>query len=137
MTAPRFRGSGQVAIAGYAHSPITRHIDEPLGTLAIKTALEAIADAGLTKEQIDGFTTGAIFPSSGGRTIVDGTHIVTSDWLAEQMGIRPRWLCGFQGVGQIPGSVILAATAIAVARGQAPVVFSVPVCRITALFFGG
>jgi acetyl-CoA acetyltransferase len=113
MNAPRFRGSGQVAIAGYAHSPITRHIDEPLGTLAIKTALEAIADAGLTKEQIDGFTTGAIFPSSGGRTIVDGTHIVTSDWLAEQLGSRPRWLCGFQGVGQIPGSVILAATAIA------------------------
>jgi acetyl-CoA acetyltransferase len=113
MTTPRFRGSGQVAIAGYAQSPITRHIDEPLGTLAIKTALKAIADAGLTKEQVDGFTTGAIFPSSGGRTVIDGTHIVTSDWLAEQLGIRPRWLCGFQGVGQIPGSVILAATAIA------------------------
>ena len=37
MTGPRLDGSGQVAIAGYAHSPITRHIDEPLGTLAIKT----------------------------------------------------------------------------------------------------
>jgi acetyl-CoA acetyltransferase len=44
---------------------------------------------------------------------VDGEHQVTSEWLVEQMGLRPRWLCGFQGVGQVPGAMILATTAIA------------------------
>ena len=113
MSAGRFAAGGQVAVVGYAHSPIRRTIDEPLGALTIETCRQAVADAGLTMDQIDGFTTGAIFPSSGGRALVDGVHIVTADWLVEELGIRPRWLCGFQGVGQVPGAVILATTAIA------------------------
>jgi acetyl-CoA acetyltransferase len=44
---------------------------------------------------------------------VDGVHIATADWVVEELGLTPRWLCGFQGVGQIPGAVILATTAIA------------------------
>jgi acetyl-CoA acetyltransferase len=113
VSAPRFLASGKVAIVGYAHSKIQRRIDQPLGALALEVAHEAIADAGLTLDQIDGFTTGASFPSSGGRAVVDGEHQVTSEWLVEQMGLRPRWLCGFQGVGQVPGAMILATTAIA------------------------
>lgn len=113
MSEPRLRASRQVAVVGYAMSQIHRYTDVPLGALTIETCLEAIADAGLTKDQIDGFTTGALFPSGGGRTLVDGVHIVTSDWLVEQLRIQPRWLCGFQGVGQIPGAVILATNAIA------------------------
>jgi len=105
--------SRQVAIAGYAHSPILRHTDVPLGVLTLETALAAIADAGLTKQQIDGFTTGATFPSAGGGAVVDGTQIVTSDWLVEHLRVQPRWLAGFQGVGQIPGAMILATNAIA------------------------
>jgi acetyl-CoA acetyltransferase len=113
MTAPRFHARGQVAIVGYAHSPIVRHTDVPLGALTIETCLQAIADAGLTKDQVDGFTTGALFPSSGGRALVDGVHVVTSDWLVERLRVQPRWLCGFQGIGQLPGAVILATEAIA------------------------
>ena len=113
MSTPRFKARGEVAIVGYAHSPIYRYTDIPLGALTTQTVLQAIADAGLTLGDIDGFTTGALFPSSGGRQQVDGVHLVTSDWLVEQLGVQPRWLCGFQGVGQVPGAVILATNAIA------------------------
>ena len=62
----RFRAQNQVAIVGYAHSAIKRHHEKSLGALAVETALGAIADAGLDRSQIDGFTTGALFPNSGG-----------------------------------------------------------------------
>ena len=113
MSRARFEARGKVAIAGYAHSPIVRHSEVPLGALTIETCLRAIADAGLSKDQIDGFTTGALFPSSGGRALVDGVHIVSAAWVVEQLRVRPRWLCGFQGIGQLPGAVILATEAIA------------------------
>jgi len=113
MTGIRARMEGTVAIVGYAHSPVTRHSDAPLGVLAVETALAAISDAGLSKDQIDGFTTGATFPSAGGGAVVDGVQIVTSDWLVDRLRIQPRWLAGFQGIGQIPGAMILAANAIA------------------------
>lgn len=105
--------SRQVAVVGYAHSPVLRHVEGPLGAVALETALAAIADAGLRRDQIDGFTTGALFPSSGGGPLVDGEQIVTSEWLVEHLRLSPRWLAGFQGVGQIPGAMILAADAIA------------------------
>jgi acetyl-CoA acetyltransferase len=104
--------SRNVAVVGYAHSPVVRHTDVPLGAITVQTALAAIADAGLTLKDIDGFTTGALFPSSGGGALVDGEQIVTSDWLVERLRVQPRWLAGFQGVGQIPGAMILASNAI-------------------------
>lgn len=103
----------EVAIVGFHQSQTWRHAPMPVGALTIQASLAAIADAGLTKSQIDGFTTGSILPSQAGRTPVDGVDIVTSNWVAEQLGVHARWLGGFQGAGQIPGSVILAANAIA------------------------
>ena len=46
----------------------------------------AIADAGLDVAQIDGFTTGALFPTAGAHTIEDGVSIVT----LELAGRAPR-----------------------------------------------
>lgn len=109
----RFRAAGEVAVVGFAHSPIRRRSDTGLGVLTLRTIREAVADAGLTLDAIDGFTTGALFPSSGGRTLTDGVEVVTSDWVVDQLRVQPRWLCGFQGLGQICGSVILATEAIA------------------------
>ena len=103
----------QVAIAGYALSPIERHSSRSLGDLAVETGLAAILDAGLRKEDIDGFTTGSHLPSAGGHALVDGLSIVSSNWISERLGIRPRWLSGFQGHGQLPGSVMLAVNALA------------------------
>jgi acetyl-CoA acetyltransferase len=113
VTSPRFEARGKVAIAGYAQSPIVRRAEAPLGALTVETCLRAIADAGLTKDRIDGFTSGTLFPSSGGRGLVDGVHIVSVAWLADQLRVQPRWICGFQGIGQLPGAVILATEAIA------------------------
>ncbi|MCU1459728.1 MAG: hypothetical protein JWL73_3820 [Actinomycetia bacterium] len=108
----RFTGRNEVAIVGYAQSPIERHSRLTLGALTIETCLQAIADAGLQPEQIDGFTTGSILPAAGGHGSVDGVDIVTANWVAETLGTHARWLCGFQGYGQLPGSVILATEAI-------------------------
>jgi acetyl-CoA acetyltransferase len=110
---PRFSARSQVAMVGYAQSPIVRHADAPLGAIAIDTVLAAIADAGLTKDDIDGFTTGSLLPSAGGQASVDGVSIVTSNWLAEQLGINPRFCAGFQGYGQIAGSVMMAVNVLA------------------------
>ncbi len=102
-----------VAIVGFAQSPIRRHAEVPLGALALDTVRSAIADAGLVAEQIDGFTTGALFPTAGGHSVEDGVSIVTSQWLAERLAINPRFSSGFQGWGQLSGSVMLAVNAVA------------------------
>jgi acetyl-CoA acetyltransferase len=109
----RFAVRDQVAIVGYAQSQVQRHAPQPLGALAVDTAKAAIADAGLTGSQIDGFTTGALFPTAGAHKIEDGVSIVSSNWLAEHLGINPRYVSGFQGYGQIPGAVSLAVNAVA------------------------
>ena len=101
-----------VAIVGYAAAPAVRHADVGLGALTIDTALRAVADAGLTIDVIDGFATAALFPSAGAHVIEDGRSVVTANWLATQLGADPAWVAGFQGYGQLPGSVILATQAL-------------------------
>ena len=112
----------QVVIAGYAQSPIVRHSDRTLGAIAVDTARAAIADAGLTVADVDGFTTGSLLPSSGGQAIVDGVSIVSAAWMAEALGVNPRFCSGFVGYGQIPGSVSLAVNAIASGAAETVVV---------------
>ena len=108
-----FTARSQVAIAGYAQSPIERHADRALGAIAIDTALGAIADAGIAPEQVDGFVTGSLLPTAGGHSAIDGVSIVTANWMAEQLRINPRYCSGFQGYGQIPGAVMMAVNAVA------------------------
>ena len=111
MTAS-FRARGEVAIVGYAQSTIERHAPLTLGALAVDTARRAIADAGLAVRDVDGFVTGALFPTAGAHTVEDGVSTVTANWLAEHVGTNPRYAAGFQGYGQIPGAVALAVNAI-------------------------
>ena len=117
----RFLARSQVAIAGYAQSPIERHADKPLGVIALETTLRAIEDAGLKKDDIDGFTTGSLLPTAGSHASVDGVSIVTSNWLATQLGINPRFASGFQGFGQLAGGVMLAVNALATGAADAVV----------------
>ena len=108
-----FKASNDVAIVGYAQSQVQRHAPLPLGAIALDTARRAIADAGLDVAQVDGFTTGALFPTAGAHAIEDGISIVSSNWLAEHLGVNPRYAAGFQGYGQIPGAVSMAVNAVA------------------------
>jgi acetyl-CoA acetyltransferase len=110
---PTFALRNQVAIVGYAQSVVEKHSAQTLGTLTVETARKAILDAGLTVEAMDGFVTGALFPAAGSHAIEDGVSLVSSNWLAQRLGINPRYAAGFQGFGQIPGAVALAVNALA------------------------
>ncbi|ASW90087.1 thiolase family protein [Mycobacterium marseillense] len=109
----RFAASNKVAIVGYGHSLVCRRAERPLGALALDTARAAIADAGLRLDQIDGFVSSSLLPSAGGQAADDGVSTVSSAWLAENLGAAPRYVAGFDGIGQIPGSVGIAVNAIA------------------------
>ncbi len=109
----RTSASNRVAIAGYAQSPIERHAGRALGILAVETARRAIADAGLSVSDVDGFVTASLFPTAGAHAAVDGVSVVSSNWLAQHLGVNPRYAAGFQGFGQLPGSVAMAVNAIA------------------------
>lgn len=108
-----FASKNRVAIVGYAHSPIVKHDTRPLGALTVDTARSAIRDAGLDVDMVDGFVTGSLFPSAGSHSAEDGVSLVSANWLAQSLGINPRYAAGFQGFGQIPGAVALAVNAIA------------------------
>ncbi len=109
----RLGASNQVAIAGYAQSQVTRHADRTLGSLTVETARGAIEDAGLTLQQVDGFVTASLFPTAGAHVAEDGVSLVSANWLAQHLGLNPRYAAGFQGFGQLPGAVALAVNAVA------------------------
>ena len=62
-------------------------------------------------EQVDGFVSSSLLPSAGGRQVVDGVSIVSSAWLARSLGASPRYVAGFDGIGQLSGSVGMAVNA--------------------------
>ena len=108
-----FDARNKVAIVGYAQSQIERH-SRPLARLApLDTRAPAIADAGLAVEQVDGFVASSLFPSAGAHLAEDGVSLVSPNWLAEHLGLNPRYAAGFQGMGQLPGSVAMAVNAVA------------------------
>ena len=87
--------------------------DAPLGALAVETARAAIADAGLTSSRSTASSPAAFSRPRARTRSQDGVSIVSANWLAEHLGADPRYAAGFQGFGQIPGSVAMAVNAIA------------------------
>lgn len=108
-----FRARNKVAIVGCAQSQVVRRGTEPLGMVALKTARAAIADAGLSVDQIDGFVAAQSLPSSGAHALIDGISFVSSDWISAHLGARPNYVVGFQGSGQLSGSMSIAVNAVA------------------------
>lgn len=106
-------GPSRVAVVGYGHSVIERRAARPLGAVAVDTARAAIADAGRTVADIDGFVSSSMLPTAGGHLPIDGISTVSSGWLARRLGAQPRYVAGFDGIGQLSGSVGLAVNAIA------------------------
>jgi len=99
----------QVAIVGVGGSPIARHGDRSITDLAIEAATAAIADAGLTVADIDGYvgSPGAPNPSA---THADGLDEISCRFMAAALGLRdPRWYSDVEGM----------ATAMVVAATQA------------------
>jgi acetyl-CoA acetyltransferase len=105
-----FPARNKVAIVGYAQSMIERRSALSLGALTVRTVREAIADAGLKPERIDGFVTTPMFPSLGSHAPEDGVHLVTARWLAQHLGITSCY--AESSPGQLPSAVGLAVNAI-------------------------
>jgi acetyl-CoA acetyltransferase len=102
----------KVAVVGYAQSTIERRAGRALGAIAVDTARAAVADAGLTLDQIDGFVASSLLPSAGGHQPIDGVSTVSSVWLARSLNLAPRYVAGFDGIGQVSGSVGMAVNAL-------------------------
>ena len=104
LVSGRMASSNQVAIVGYAQSPkCSGTPTRRSARLTVETARRAIADAGLTVADVDGFVTASLFPSAGAHAAVDGVSLVSANWLAEHLGVNPSYAAGFQGFGQTAG----------------------------------
>ena len=105
----------QVAIVGAAVAKSVRHSDRPVGSLAVEMSDAAIADAGLTRADIDGVACGTSLPADAGARITrSGFEYVNSDFLAEHMELQAEWS---MDDGSFPPA--LARAAMAVASGAA------------------
>jgi acetyl-CoA acetyltransferase len=84
----------KVAIVGVGMAKSVRHSEVPIGSLALQTADAAIADAGLTRADIDGLACGVSLPSYAvrGRPMQAGIDFVDSDFLAAHLEIEPVWM---------------------------------------------
>ena len=121
---PRFGAAGEVAIVGYAHSQIARHWDIPLGSLTVRTVRDAIADAGLTVEDIDGFTTGAptgfLSGEEWAQLYFDDVYVGPENVLLKEGGFRKQ-IAGFnvERIGNASRALALGRFAFETARQHA------------------
>ncbi len=100
--------SRRVAIAGVALSDIGRVDDLTPFHLHAQAVRRAVADAGLTKEDVDGFCS-------------TGTGTLPPIEVAEYLGLKPRWIDS-TGVGGGTWEIMAAHAVDAIANGQADVV---------------
>lgn len=80
-----------MAIVGAATVKSERRAGVPVGALAVRMSDDAIADAGLTRSDIDGISCGTSLPADAARTLQAGYDFVNSDWLGEHLGLEPVW----------------------------------------------
>jgi acetyl-CoA acetyltransferase/uncharacterized OB-fold protein len=96
----------RAVLSGVGRSRIGRRLMVDPLSLAIDACLEAVADAGLTLDDIDGLST---YPGAGGMGMSEGGPTA----IEEALRIHPTWI---NGGGDLPGpggSVIAAAMAVA------------------------
>ena len=107
-----WQGRGKTAIVGIGFSELVRQSKRPLGLLALDACREAIADAGLGPQQIDGLATypEAPFLGAGNR---DGVDIVSVSWIINHLPLAPevRWYAQLE-TGMIAAPVIEGAHAL-------------------------
>ena len=105
--------SKRVAVVGLGSTPIARHSDRSLGDIAIEAALSAIADAGLTRDHIDGYVGSPGAPNPGAAH-ADGLDEVSCRYMAAVLGLsNARWYTDVDGMA----TGMLAAAAQALIAG--------------------
>ncbi|HZP45181.1 MAG TPA: hypothetical protein VFB15_05985 [Candidatus Binataceae bacterium] len=105
-------GRGKTAIVGIGYSEITRRAQKPLGLLALDACRAAIADAGLSPQQIDGLATYPESPFAGAGNR-DGRDVVSVMYLVNHLALAPdiRWYAQIE-TGMIASPMIEAVHAI-------------------------
>jgi acetyl-CoA acetyltransferase len=105
-------GRGKTAIVGVGYSQLTRNSQKPLGLLAIDACRAAMADAGVSPEQIDGLTTYPELPAQGAGSR-DGEDIVSVMYIMNHLSLAPdiRWYAQIEA-GMIASPVIEAVNAL-------------------------
>jgi acetyl-CoA acetyltransferase len=97
--------SADIAIIGIGETEPTRRSSKSIGELTVEAIDLALADAGITADQIDGIVTeGQIMPST-----------VTADWVAGRLGTELNWSETISAAGA--GTVAAAASARARLNG--------------------
>jgi acetyl-CoA acetyltransferase/uncharacterized OB-fold protein len=96
----------QSVLSGVGRSAIGRRLMVDPLSLTVDACLAAIADAGLTVEDIDGLST---YPGAGGMGMSEGG--VTA--VEEALRIHPTWINGGMDIPGPGGSIIAAALAVA------------------------
>lgn len=87
-----FESRNKVAIVGVGHTKAVRHSDVPVGSLAVSASDAAIADAGLTRDDIDGVACGTSLPAYGtSRQLSSGVGFVDSGFLVDHMQLSTGW----------------------------------------------
>ncbi|NUS93679.1 MAG: hypothetical protein HOQ36_14950, partial [Nocardia sp.] len=85
----------RIAIAGIGYTELIRRNPRSLAELTVEATDTALADAGLSRADIDGLATTPAMPVYGGeKGNQDGVDVVTPGYLAGALGIRDRitWL---------------------------------------------
>jgi acetyl-CoA acetyltransferase len=101
------------AIVGVGFTPLVRKSDQSLASLAVTAALNALADAGLERSDIDGY---AGTPSAGNPTArhLDGVDEVSAQYMVGALGLsNARWLSDGAHGGLIAHALIAAVQALA------------------------
>ena len=104
VTADRFEH--RAVLSGVGRSRIGRRLMADPLSLAVDACLEAISDAGLTLEDIDGLST---YPGAGGMGMSEGGPSA----IEEALRIKPTWINGGLDLPGPGGSVIAASMAVA------------------------
>jgi acetyl-CoA acetyltransferase len=81
------RGRDRAAIVGVGYTPALRYAQKSLGAIATDAALDAIADAGLDRADIDGYV-GTPSGPGGGSAAPDGVAQVSAPWIAAALGLK-------------------------------------------------
>ena len=100
----------KVAIVGVGSTKVVRHAGVPIGSLAVEMSDTAIRDAGLKRSDIDGIACGTSVPADRAMVKRPGFDFVNSDFLTEQMELRPDWALDH---GSFPPALVHAVVAVA------------------------
>src|SRR5262249_28085353 len=95
-------------ISGIGRSALGRRLMRDPVSLAVEASLAAIADAGLTPNDIDGIAT---YPGSAGYEIGFSEGGITP--LEEALRLRPTWISGGSDIPGPSGSILNAMMAVA------------------------